>query len=132
MPYEVQMIYGIGTDIVEIERIKDLYRTYNLRFINRILSRGEIDILPKRNGHIFMAGRFAAKESLFKALGGKGSLGFTDIEILNDRSGRPFMRDHARIRENIHSLKDTDSLRIHLSISHERTFAIALVIIEIR
>lgn len=125
------MIYGIGIDIVEIERIRDLYRTYNLRFINRILSRGEIDILPKRNGHIFIAGRFAAKESLFKALGRKGSLGFTDIEILNDSSGRPFMGDSARIRENMHSLKDTDPLRIHLSISHERACAIALVIIEI-
>jgi holo-[acyl-carrier protein] synthase len=127
----MHMIYGIGTDIVAIDRIKNLYRTYNLRFINRILSRGEIDILPRNNGHIFIAGRFAAKESLFKAMGSRGSLGFSDIEILNDHAGRPFMRDNARVRENIQSLKDTDSLRIHISISHERAYAIALVVIEI-
>ena len=129
--HDMQMIYGIGTDIVAIDRIKNLYRTYNLRFINRILSRGEIDILPRNNAHIFIAGRFAAKESLFKAMGSRGSLGFTDIEILNDHAGRPFMRDHSRIRENIQSLKETDSLRIHISISHERAYATALVIIEI-
>ncbi len=115
------MIIGIGTDLVEIARIKK-GPVENL--IKRILTDKEKDIYDSFKvdirKHEFLAGRFAAKEAYAKALGtGIGNISFKDIEVINDSMGKPYI--------NINN--DT---KIHLSISHTRYYALAFVVIEER
>ncbi len=125
------MIYGVGTDIVHIKRIEKIYRDHGERFIRRILSNGERAHIPEKNPHQFIAGRFAAKEALFKAAGGKGAVGFRDIAILNDSTGRPFVEEAERIRELLPPRSGEGGLKVFISISHEREYALAVAIIEI-
>jgi holo-[acyl-carrier-protein] synthase len=103
----------IGIDIVEISRIKELYERYGQRFLNRILHKEEIDIIKSKKD-IFptVAGRFAAKEALVKASGDK-TLNFNSICVLNDKDGKPFFKKMGQFE---------------LSISHERNYAVAMVI----
>ncbi|MFP4177204.1 MAG: holo-ACP synthase [Acholeplasmataceae bacterium] len=112
------MIKGIGTDIVSIERITDE------RFIERVLApeeqriyRSITDINRRKT---FLAGRFAAKEALFKALDPIGEANYRDFIILNDEQGKPFVR----------SIHLTRADTVHLSIAHTRTYATAFVIVE--
>jgi holo-[acyl-carrier protein] synthase len=125
------MIYGVGTDIVHIKRIEKIYNAHGERFIRRILSDGERARIPERNPHRFIAGRFAAKEAIFKAAGGKGAIGFKDIAILNDSAGRPFIEHAECIRELLPSRSGEGRLKVFISISHEREYALAVAIIEI-
>lgn len=88
------MIYGIGHDVLEIERIsKVMKRGLGTKFIRRVLTEQEYQLAERRGGNMaeFVAGRFAAKEAVVKALGcGIGHVvGFQDIEILPDRKGKP-------------------------------------------
>ncbi|MGD6878964.1 holo-ACP synthase [Bacillus infantis] len=114
------MIEGIGIDIVEIGRISRMAN--RAKFSERILTEGElakyITLSDKRQLE-FIAGRFAAKEAFSKANGtGIGSeLSFQDIEISNDRKGKPFF-----------SKPEREGL--HLSISHSESYAVAQVVIE--
>jgi holo-[acyl-carrier protein] synthase len=116
-----QVIKGIGIDIVEISRIKEVYER-NERIKERVLTHNERQIFeqlsPKRKIE-FLAGRFAAKEAFSKAYGtGIGrDLSFHDIEIETDARGKPYL------------IKPID-IRVHLSISHSDNYAIAQVIIE--
>ncbi len=125
------MITGIGNDIVEIERIADVYHR-NEGFVRRILTETEQKFLinksPERRIE-FLAGRFAAKEAMAKALGtGIGSkLSFLDMEILPDESGKPILVLNQQVYKKELIQANT---RIHLSISHSRLFAIAHVVIE--
>lgn len=111
------MIYGIGTDLVEIERIKNALSD---KFIKRILTDNEIEIynsihLEKRKLE-FIAGRFACKEAVSKANGtGMNGIGFKDIEILKS-NGKP-----------VCTFKD---FLVHISISHTDKYAQAFVILE--
>ena len=84
-------ILGIGVDIVQNKRIRDLLRNKN--FVNRTFGKNEIKISKKNTNKInYFAKRFSAKESLAKALGTgfRNNLNFKDIEILNDRLGKPY------------------------------------------
>lgn len=116
------MIIGVGIDIVELKRVRQLMEK-NEKFIDRILTRDEKNVFtqlsPKRKVE-FLAGRFAAKEAYAKAVGtGIGKhLSFHDIQIMNDLHGKPIV------------VSDANDCRIHLSISHSRDYAIAQVIIE--
>ncbi|GEM04028.1 holo-[acyl-carrier-protein] synthase [Halolactibacillus miurensis] len=117
------MIRGIGIDIVEIARIKILIKR-NPRFIEKVLSVKEQEkywTLTSDNRRAeFVAGRFAAKEALGKALGtGLGKLSFSDISILNDALGKPAL----------HFIGD-DLYKVHVSISHSHTSAVANVVLE--
>ena len=118
------MILGIGCDIVKIERIERLIAEYGLTFKRRVFTALEISIGDNLKHHLqpsYYAKRFAAKEAFSKALGtGIGDyIGFLDIEITNNNLGAPII--------NCDLLKNKKS---HLSISDERDFAIAYVIIE--
>lgn len=115
------MIIGIGVDIVELDRIKEILER-TPKFIDRILTineKKEYETLSESRKVEFLAGRFAAKEAFSKALGtGIGSkLSFLQIEIKKDELGKPFISSH---------IDD----RIHLSISHSKQFAIAQVVLE--
>lgn len=121
------MIYGIGIDMVEIERINQLLERQENTFLPKIFTEKEIQYIPtgrKRKGE-YIAGRFAGKEAVAKALGtGIGKkCGWRDIEIIAMPSGKPVVKLHA---ENF-----SESLyHVHISISHTEMTAIAKVIIE--
>ncbi|MBI5207714.1 MAG: holo-ACP synthase [Candidatus Firestonebacteria bacterium] len=124
------MIYGIGIDIIEINRIKESINKFGDIFLNKIFTKEEIYYCKnKKNPYQHFAGRFAAKEAVFKALGGitNPDLNWKNIEILNDFSGKPklvFSTDLIKflLKKNI--------LLYHLSISHSVKHAVAQVILE--
>lgn len=117
------MIFGVGIDLVEIERIKQTIETHH-KFANRLLTEREMlsfnRIRTKHRQAEFLAGRWAAKEAFSKALGtGIGSqLHFHDIEIMQAESGQPY----------IETTKFKG--RIYISITHTATFAAAQVVLE--
>jgi holo-[acyl-carrier protein] synthase len=125
------MITGIGVDLCEIERIRKATSRHGDQFAQRILAndeRAEFDGLRQSMQAVFLAKRFAAKEAVAKALGtgiGRG-IGFHDITITHDELGKPIVSLNTENR----ALKEALSYRIHLSISDERTHAIAFCAIE--
>jgi holo-[acyl-carrier protein] synthase len=116
-----KVIIGIGTDIVELSRVEQVGLD---RLIKKILTQSEQSLLPlKQKRKVeFVAGRFAAKEAISKALGtGIGaSFAFQDVSILSDSLGAP-----QAIWKNAEN-----SPTIHLSISHSEDYAVAMVILE--
>ncbi|RJG26842.1 holo-ACP synthase [Paenibacillus thiaminolyticus] len=127
------MIYGIGHDILELERVARLLKgSSGERFLQRILTAGERKALAQREARRteWVAGRFAAKEAVVKAFGtGIGpEIGFQDIEVLSDARGKP----HARLSEAAWSRLGLSgaSCRIHVSISHQPSLASAQAIVE--
>ncbi len=119
------MIYGIGTDIVKISRLEELRKKYGDKFLTKILSEEEIEVLPNERAEEFIAGRFAVKEALVKALDDRG-INFSDVTILNKESGKPYILNPEIFRDWI----GKDNFKIEISISHEREFAVGFVVIE--
>lgn len=113
-------IKGIGTDIVEIARLKKAVDRQGEDFLLKLFSKEEIAYCKKfKDPFPRFAGKYAAKEAFSKAIG-KGfgkELGILDVEIKNERSGKPYIET------------EKDFGKIFLSISHERSYAIAFVII---
>lgn len=119
-------VNGIGNDIIEIERIRRSVEEHGDRFLARIFTQKELDYCLKHKDPIpHLAGRFAAKEAVAKALGtGFGEqLSWKDIEILNDAAGKPLV--------HLHAMEEKRS--VLLSISHCRDYvtAVALLISSI-
>ncbi|AWB43340.1 holo-[acyl-carrier-protein] synthase [Paenibacillus sp. CAA11] len=127
------MIYGIGHDLVEIERMdKILSGSAGKRLLQRILTPAEQELASLRGRTSeFAAGRFAAKEAISKALGCGigGVLGFQDIEVLPDALGKPgvTISEEAWVRLG---LSRQAGYNVHLSITHERKLASAYAVIE--
>lgn len=125
------MILGIGFDLTSLPRIESMLRRYGTRFIERILTEKERAHLPSAHAgaSAYLAGRFAAKEAAVKALGTGFSLGIGmhDAEILSLSSGKPELVFHRKAAERA-ALMGVKS--IHVSISHERDTAGAVVILE--
>ncbi len=114
------MIVGIGVDIIEIPRIRKAVETWGDRFLSRVFNSEEIAYAQLYNmPYPHYAGRFAAKEAIYKALGDK-SLTWKDLTIINDADGRP----SCRLRNN--NFKGF----IHISISHSKFYAVASAVIE--
>jgi holo-[acyl-carrier protein] synthase len=115
------MIIGIGVDIVELDRIKEIIKN-NPKFINRVLTENERDVFDKlgeRRQVEYFGGRFACKEAFSKAYGtGIGKIQLKDIEILNEENGHPVIETKVF------------NGNIHVSISHTDKTAIAQVILE--
>ena len=122
------MITGIGIDIVEIDRVQNALTKHGLRFIERICTPREASG-HKMSDAAFFAGRWAAKEAISKALScGIGSgCSFTDIEICNNSCGAPEAVLSGAAKETMHKLGGKS---IKISISHERSYAAAMAIIE--
>lgn len=109
---------GCGIDIIEVDRFTQAMKRWGDDFLKRILTPYEIEKAKERRFDPFhLAGRFAAKEAVLKALNREG-LGFKDIEILNDGDGCP----KVTITCNDRKLKD---LGVLISISHSRDYAVA-------
>lgn len=125
------MIYGIGTDIADIQRIRKVYEKHGTHFARTLLSEKELEILHDRIGKAeFLAGRWAAKEAFAKALGtGIGeSCSFTEIEILPDEHGAPEIT--ALYGKAGKTVQEKGITRYHVSISHERDYAVGFVVME--
>ena len=123
------MIIGIGTDIVEIRRIKKIMNDKSNSFLKKIFTDKEIKLLEERNLRSeYIAGRFAAKEAISKALGtGFREFSFRDITVLNDELGKPIVK----LDGNAKKIADKNGKTIlHLSISHGDDAAIAYAILE--
>ena len=120
-------IFGIGIDIVEVERIKKIHQKYGEKFASKILSNDELkNFLKDKNKIHFLAKRFAAKEAVGKALGvgiKNGSI-LKNIEIKNDINGKPFVNI-----KDIEKLNMTEKKEIHISLSDEKKFAVANAVI---
>ncbi|MEX2461142.1 MAG: holo-ACP synthase [Paenibacillaceae bacterium] len=128
------MIYGVGMDMLEISRMKKIIEGKAAqRFLERILTLAEREVAAARKGRLseFIAGRFAAKEAVVKALGtGVGqSIGFQDIEIMPDALGKPCCTIAEAALKRL-GLPMEPTMRIHLSITHSESMAAAYVILE--
>ncbi|MCF6159052.1 MAG: holo-[acyl-carrier-protein] synthase [wastewater metagenome] len=118
----------IGIDIIEIKRIEKLFSSHE-SFLKKIYTEKEIEYCkPKKNKYQHFAVRFAAKEAVFKALGTGwiGTMKWTDIELLNDELGKPYVHLYGSVKEladkkNIHT--------IPVSVSHCQEYAIAQVLL---
>jgi len=125
------MIIGTGIDMVDKRRIKQTLDRLGERFLRRILTEREMSLVPEGSRKVeYVAGRFAAKEAFAKATGfGFGKrLSWLDIEILREESGKPklVIEDHWFDTSGF----GKGQTKVHLSISHEKNYAIAQVILE--
>ena len=122
---------GIGVDIVDNNRIKSLIK--NKKFVSRIFSKKEITISKKYlNKTNFFSKRFAAKESFAKALGTgfRNNLNLKDIEVINDKLGKPHYLISSKIEKLIKKKKKTKKFQLFLSISDEKDYSVAFTIIQ--
>jgi len=121
------MIIGIGIDIIEISRIeKVMNRTRS--FIEKSFTDSEIQYFKSKGlkGNV-IAGNFAAKEAISKAMGtGFRGFGLKDIEVLRDGLGKPIVN----LSEKIYDLLDAKEFIMHISISHNKENAIAYAVME--
>ena len=123
-------IYGIGTDIVNVNRIKNATRRNKKAFTNKIYTSFEIKTCEKRaNKAECFAKRFAAKEALFKAVGIGKKLQFNDVEVRNNPSGAPNFVIKGVSLKNLKKIFKKKKFKIHLSLSDDKPWAIASVII---
>jgi holo-[acyl-carrier protein] synthase len=124
------MIYGIGTDLVEINRIEKILTRWGERFTEKVYSKNEISYCQhKANPAMHYADRFAAKESFLKSLGiGLGmGISLKDIEVINNPQGSPHVHMNEKIKE---VLGNHGITAVHVSMTHTRENAQAVVVLE--
>lgn len=130
------MIYGIGIDLIEIERIERAVQRFGDRFVQRVLGPQELQRFAQRRarsprrGLTFLASRFAAKEAVSKALGLGMRLPMTwqAVEIVNSPGGAPAVLVHGDLALFLEARR----LRLHVSITDERDQAAAFAVAERR
>ena len=126
-------IFGIGTDIVKIKRIDRSLKKYGINFKNKIFSKKDIIYCEKKkNSSAFYAKRFAAKEALSKALGTgiRKGVNLKNIEISNNIHGKPFILLKGSVANYLKKKVKTKKYDIHLSLSDDKPWAQATVIIS--
>jgi len=123
------MIYGIGIDIVEIKRIRNLLDRWQEKFLHRVFTKKEIEYCQnKSNPSSHYAVRFAAKEAAGKMFGtGLGNIGWKDIEVLHKDNGNPYLNFRNNAEKEI---INNNIKNVHLSLSHEKEYAVAQVVAE--
>ena len=124
-------ILGIGIDIVENSRIHKLLK--NKLFIKRIFSYSEISIAKKiKDKKSYFSKRFAAKEAFVKSIGTgfRKNLNFSDISIVNDKLGKPKFVINEKIKKLVKKQLKTSSFNFFLSISDEKKYSVAYVILQ--
>lgn len=123
------MIYGIGTDIVEISRIGQSIDRFGDQFINRVFTKDEQTAAQKRQDQPrFYAMRFAAKEACWKALspGRDQGIGWLDLEVVSTDDGQPTMRLHGKAADFFANQTNHQG-QCHLSLSDDGGMALAFV-----
>jgi len=114
------MIVGTGIDIIEVSRISKAIERWGDHFLNHVFCKEEISYAQKHKlPHQHFAGRFAAKESILKAVGDNAHIHWKDMKILNDKHGRPFCQ---------FAIKNF-KYKILISIAHTENYAVANAII---
>ena len=123
------MILGIGLDVAEIPRIRDSLARFGERFTARVLTEAEVAGMPQADPAPFVAARFAAKEAAAKALGTGFAQGVTQqsIEVFSLPSGAPGLRLLGKALDLAEAM---GVARMHLSLTHGRDVAAAVVILE--
>jgi len=124
------MILGTGIDIVECLRIAQMIERHGELFITRVFTDHEIEYCSARKAATqHYSGRWAAKEAVLKALGTgwRRGISWRDIEIRNDKSGAPTVKLRGGARDVMEAAHIT---RLHVTISHCRSFAVAYVVAE--
>ena len=121
------MIVGIGNDIIEIERIEKAISKEG--FKNKIYTQKELENIEKRGNRLeTYAGIFSAKEAISKAIGtGVREFSLTDLEILNDDLGKPYVVVSEKLDKIIKSKKE--DYQIEISISHSKKYATAVAMV---
>ena len=121
------MIVGIGNDIIEIERVEKAISKEG--FIAKVYTQREIENIVKRGNRAeTYAGIFSAKEAISKAIGtGVREFSLTDLEILNDDLGKPYVVVSEKLDKILKTKKE--DYQIEISISHSRKYATAMAII---
>ena len=123
------MIYGIGTDIVAVQRLQSMWERHGEKALERMLAAQEIEEFSgAANKGRFLAKRFAAKEAFAKALGTgvRPPATLSAIAVGHDELGKPLLVFHGQLANTIENLR----LKAHLSLSDEADYAIAHVILE--
>ena len=115
-----EMILGIGTDIIEVDRIQKAIERWGSGFLNHVFTGEEIQYAQKHKSPAqHFAARFAAKEAVYKAIGNKPDLGWKDLQILNDSQGKPYCVVRNKKFRN----------KILISMSHTQNYAVASAIV---
>ena len=124
------MIFGTGLDIIEVDRIKNSIEKFSPKFEQRVFTSSEISYCKSQGDPAkHFAARFAVKEAVSKCLGTgiTGALGFQDMEIIHEDTGKPVLNMIGKGKDLFQKLKLKS---IHISISHDNTHAIAHAIAE--
>jgi holo-[acyl-carrier protein] synthase len=128
------MIHGIGTDVCDIRRIAATLARRGDRFAEKVLGPNEIEVFRQRRaradrrGIAYLATRFSAKEAFSKAigLGMRMPMTWRACEILNERSGKPFIRLHGELA----TWCEARGFAAHVSVSDESDYAASFVVVE--
>ncbi|MDA8387600.1 MAG: holo-ACP synthase [Nitrospiraceae bacterium] len=121
------MIKGVGVDIVMTRRLKSAVDRWGRRFLERVFTGAEIAACYERaRPYASLAVRFAAKEACIKASGISG-ISFRDIEVANRQDGSPLIKKEGRLAR---ALAESGIEILHLSLSHEEEYAVAMVVAE--
>jgi holo-[acyl-carrier protein] synthase len=126
------MIIGVGLDVVAVARLERSLRQDGAAFAERVFTAAERKACEGRADRVqALAGRFAAKEALFKALGsgwkGGGTLALHQVEVIAAASGKPELRLSGATADQAAALGVT---RVHVTLTHEPEYAAAVVILE--
>ena len=131
------MIFGIGTDILDLRRIKKILNKYDQKFIDRIYGKREIKVSKSKLNYSanYFGKRFAAKEATWKALSstrGDGII-FKEIEILNDTNGKPYLFFTGNTKKYIEHKENklSSRLKFDISLSDDNPYVVALVVISL-
>lgn len=118
------MVLSVGVDAVEIHRVRETYKRFGERFLNRVYTERERERYRGRINEL--AARFAAKEAVSKALGtGLNGIGWRDVEVLPDPRGKPLVFLHGRARDRAATLGLT---QFEISLTHSIDLALAFVV----
>ena len=128
------MIYGIGTDLINSERVEKLLNKFGEKFLFKVFSNEEIDNSKNSyNKALYFSKRFAGKEAFWKAVSPnkKNTLHFNEIEILSNENGRPYVNLIRKTKNKISDLEKSMNCKFnfHISISDENPNVLAFVII---
>ena len=128
------MIYGIGTDLINSERVEKLINKFGEKFLFKVFSNEEIDNSKNSyNKALYFSKRFAGKEAFWKAVSPnkENTLYFNEIEILSNANGKPYVNLTGRTKNTVSNLEKSLNCKFnfYISISDEKPHALAFVII---
>lgn len=125
------MRVSTGIDIIEVDRVRKNIEKYEERFLNKVYTEKEIEYCEGKKVQKYesYAGRFAAKEAVFKAISGmldnKFDIDWKDIEVINDKNGRPLVNVNTKLKTS----RLVEIVGIDISISHVKDTAVASVVV---